>query len=129
VWGIRMRAVVVDPEMGVRTLVCTVLEQAGCDVVLARDSNEAQRAGLSLFHRLVTAVDLEQRSGGINLAHVLRGSRPDIRIVYLTEGDVAITSCPPDDGGLILKKPFTIPQLRRAVTSVFGRTHEAARGT
>ena len=125
----RKRALVVDAQMGVRTLVGTVLQRDGFDVVLARDSNEARRAGFRQFDLLVTAVDLERQEGGITLAHVLRAFHPNIHIMYLTQRDFPMPPRHFDDGAAILKEPFTIAQLRGAVTAVFGGPQQTGRGT
>ena len=119
----RKRALVVDAQMGVRTLVGTVLRRDGFDVELACDSKEGRRAGFKQFELLVTAIDLEQQAGGIALAHVLRAYHPDIHIIYLTQRDRAMPPHPLDDGATILKEPFTIAQLRGTIAATFSGLH------
>jgi len=125
----RKRALVVDAQMGVRTLVGTVLKRDGFDVVLARDSNEGRRAGFKQFDLLVTAVDLEQQEGGIKLAHALRAFHPNIHIMYLTQRELPIPPHVDDDGVVVLKEPFTIAQLRGAVAAAFDGRQQTGRAT
>lgn len=124
------RALVVDAQMGVRTLVGTVLQRDGFEVELACSLKEGRCAGFKEFDLLVTAIDLDQQEEGIALAHVLRASSPDLHILYLPQPGAAT---PPhaldDEGATILKEPFTIDQLRGAVVAVFDGAHHAERGT
>ena len=123
------RALVVDAQMGVRTLVGTVLQRDGFEVELARNSKEGRCAGFKEFDLLVTAIDLDQQEGGIALAHVLRASYPDLHIMYLTQPGAATPPHALDEGATFLKEPFTIDQLRGAVVAVFNGAHHAERGT
>lgn len=123
------RALVVDAQMGVRTLVGTVLQRDGFEVELARNSKEGRCAGFKEFDLLVTAIDLDQQEGGIALAHVLRAHSPDLHIMYLAQRDAVTPPHALDDGATILKEPSTIDQLRGAVVAVFNGAHQAERGT
>ena len=66
--------------MGVRTLVSTVLECDGFNVVLTCNPDEALAAGFAQFELLVTAIDHEQPLDGVDLARTLRALHPDIQI-------------------------------------------------
>jgi len=102
--------------MGVRTLVSTVLERHGFSVLSAGNPDEARAAGFSKLELLVTAVDLDRPLDGVDLARTLRALHPDIHIMYLTRRGLPL-SPPPlnDDHVVVLREPFTIDQLRRAV--------------
>ena len=82
---IRKRVLVMDTQMGVRTLVSTVLERDGFNVVLTCNPDEALAAGFVQFERLVTATDLEQPLDGVDLFRTLRALHPDIQITYRTQ--------------------------------------------
>ena len=115
----RTQAVVVDAQMGVRTLVSTVLQHDGFNVVLACNPDEARAAGFAKFDLLVTAIDLEQPLGGVDLARTLRALHPDIQIMYLTQREFLVSPRLSDDHIVVLKEPFTIEQLRAAVREAF----------
>ena len=124
----RKRALVVDTQMGVRTLVSTVLERDGFDVVLTCHPDEALAAGFAQFDLLVTAIDLEEPLDGVDLARTLRALHPEIQIMYLTQRDFLVPSDLSDDRVVVLKEPFTIDQLRGAVRAACGGRQQTRHG-
>ncbi len=104
---------VVDDRPVERTLVRTILEKAGYDVVLAGDGQEAQeRFAETRPDLLLTDVHMPGLSGPA-LARKLRQTLPDLSVILMSGLEVHTDL--PNAG--ILRKPFDVDELLAAVRS------------
>jgi CheY-like chemotaxis protein len=120
VWRASGAVLVVDDELGVRTLTRSVLERAGLTVILAEDGATA----VDIFRERssevrVAMVDLTMPGldGRETLAQI-RQIRPDVPAILMsgyTPED--LDDCPPHE---FLQKPFTPSALRTIVRRILG---------
>lgn len=117
----------VDDEPGVRTLVRTILQQAGYQVLEACDGLD----GLSLLQRLSGAIDLlitdirMPRMDGVQLANAVQEAYPKIPVMFISglpldndaigAGETAATR-------MMLRKPFLPSALLKAVRPLLQKT-------
>jgi two-component system, cell cycle sensor histidine kinase and response regulator CckA len=108
----------VEDEDPVRELVRRVLADAGYRVLPASRPSEAERllAGESDVDLLLTDVVMPEMSGH-ELAARIRGSRPEIRTLFIS-GYVHEVADASQLEGRLLKKPFAPTELTRAVRRV-----------
>jgi PAS domain S-box-containing protein len=113
---------VVDDEADVRSIVRRQVESLGHRVLMAEAPTEAllMLQGPAPPDLLLTDVVLGGAMDGIALATTARESRPDLPVIFMS-GFAAV----PDAqarirklGAPLLSKPFTTPQLERAVNTV-----------
>jgi two-component system cell cycle sensor histidine kinase/response regulator CckA len=109
---------VVDDEDGVRDVASLALEEAGYQVLRARDAGEA----LSLLHEVDQPVDLALIDfnlpgvDGRRLATQISAAAPTTRILYMSgvdPDDLAERGIFPDSW--FIQKPFTLTQLTARV--------------
>src|SRR5262249_11998623 len=113
---------VVEDEDDVRTVVRRQLESLGHTVLVAEAATEA----LLLLHGpaapdvLVADVVLGAGMNGLDLAAAARRFRPNLPVIFVS-GYTAVSEAQQrirEMGALLLSKPFTTPQLERAVREV-----------
>jgi len=109
----------VEDDESVRRLAATVLGQAGFTVLEAGDGAEAVRVAEGHdgpVHLLVTDVVMPGM-GGRELAGQLAGSRPGVKVLYLSgyTDDAVVRHGVLEDHVRFLQKPFTPATLTRAV--------------
>ena len=112
---------VVEDEPDVRTIVRRQLESMGHRVLVAEAATEA----LLLLQGgapdvLLTDVVLKTGINGIELAQAARQARPGLPVIFMS-GYTAVPEAQQkirDTGAPLLSKPFTTPQLERAVNTV-----------
>jgi CheY-like chemotaxis protein len=113
---------VVEDEPMVRTLTVRFLRSLGYTVLEAKNG----RAALGLVEDLSVSIDLivtamvMPEMGGLEMVGRLHGTRPNVQVLFLSAYAAEIT------GGLdlnlsFLQKPFTRPELARAVRRVLTR--------
>jgi two-component system, cell cycle sensor histidine kinase and response regulator CckA len=119
---------VADDEEGVRSLVASVLQEAGYTVELARDGGEAVERLRTLGGRVrLILLDLTMPIlGGAEAATELRRLQPDIPIVAMSGyGDIEVmqrfSEAGVDD---FLPKPFTPDELAAKVRDVLPELHQ-----
>ena len=80
------RALVVEDEGLMASLIALALQQANFDVELASSVAEAKRA-IGKFDPDVALIDISLGDGptGVDLAHMLRNERPDIGVLILSK--------------------------------------------
>jgi signal transduction histidine kinase/CheY-like chemotaxis protein len=110
---------VVEDEPGVRALVCTVLQQAGYQVLEAADPEAAQRLAGAYAERidlLLTDFVLPTMNG-LEIARILAGNRPEMRCLYMSgyTDDVMMHHGVSTAELVFLQKPFTPAALLTAV--------------
>lgn len=106
---------VVEDEPDVRAWVALALQQMGYAVVEAASPEiglELAKSHPGPIHLLLTDV-MMPRIIGPELAHLIVGARPGIKVLYMS-GYADDSSFPPElreDGMVLLKKPFTASAL------------------
>jgi CheY-like chemotaxis protein len=115
---------VVEDEADVRTIVRRQLESLGHRVLVAEGATEAllliQSPGAPEL--LLTDVVLSGKMDGIALAKAARVARPNLPVIFMS-GYTAVPEAQQrmrETGAPLLSKPFTTPQLARAVNAVCG---------
>ena len=113
---------VVEDEPDVRAMVRRQLESLGHRVLVAEAATEALLLlrGPGAPDVLLTDVVLKTGVNGIDLAQAAREARPGLPLIFMS----GYTTVPEaqqrigDTGAPLLSKPFTTPQLERAVNAV-----------
>jgi CheY-like chemotaxis protein len=113
---------VVEDEADVRTIVRRQLESLGHRVLVAEAATEALLLiqGPGAPELLLTDVVLSGQMDGIELANAARAARPNLAVIFMS-GYTAVPEAQQrmrDAGAPLLSKPFTTPQLARAVNAV-----------
>ena len=113
---------VVEDEPDVRTIVRRQLESLGHRVLVAEAATEALLLlqGPGAPDLLLTDVVLKTGINGIDLAQIAREARPGLPVIFMS-GYTAVPEAQQrirDTGAPLLSKPFTTPQLERAVNAV-----------
>ena len=123
---------VVEDEPEVRAIVRRQLESLGHRVLVAEAATEALLLiqGPGAPDLLLTDVVLKTGINGIDLAQAAREARPGLPVIFMS----GYTSVPKaqqrirDTGAPLLSKPFTTPQLERAVNTVCAAPRSGSRG-
>jgi PAS domain S-box-containing protein len=113
---------VVEDETDVRNIVRRQLESLGHRVLVAEADTEALLLlqGPGAPDMLLTDVVLATGMNGIDLAKAARALRPELPVVFMS-GFTAVPDALQrirETGAPLLSKPFTTPQLERAVNAV-----------
>ena len=119
---------VVEDEVDVRTIVRRQLESLGHRVLVAEAATEALLLiqGPGAPDVLLTDVVLKTGMNGIDLAQAARAARPGLPVIFMS-GYTAVPEAQQrirDTGAPLLSKPFTTPQLERAVNAVCAALRE-----
>ncbi|MCM3878695.1 MAG: response regulator [Vicinamibacterales bacterium] len=114
---------VVDDDAPIRTIAKRVLEQRGCEVLVAPDSASAFRvadAHPSAVQLLITDI-MMPKGNGITLAKAFLAKWPDTRVLYMSGYDAETIELVPNrgaPGGPFLTKPFTPAELLESVENL-----------
>ena len=113
---------VVEDEADVRTIVKRQLERLGHRVLVAEAATEALLLlqGPGAPDVLLTDVVLKTGINGIDLAQAARKARPGLPVIFMS-GYTAVPEAQQrirETGAPLLSKPFTTPQLERAMDAV-----------
>jgi len=123
-WSASGRVLVIDDEAGIRRLASLLLEEAGFDVDLAADGDEALeriRAGSGIPDLILLDLTMPRRSG-IEVLEELRRENADAPVVLMsgfTESEVA-SVLESDPHTYFLQKPFTSETLKRVIHNALG---------
>ena len=127
----KLRMLVVEDELALRSLVTTMLEEMGCVVLTAENGPRALellRTG-GTFDLLVTDLVLPGGLTGVDIAREAQALCPDLRILFMSgypEGAVRSNSMlRPGDN--LLKKPFRKGELVEFVLRALGSRGGGAR--
>jgi two-component system, cell cycle sensor histidine kinase and response regulator CckA len=120
--SISRRILVVEDEGDVRSIVRRQLETLGHRVLVAEAATEALLLlqGPGSPDLLVSDIVLATGMNGIDLAAAARELKPGLPVVFMT-GYTAVPDALKrirDTGAPLLSKPFTTPQLERAINAV-----------
>ena len=123
-----LRVLVAEDEPLVRQILSTMLRFLGCEATFVRDGEAAVRdfaaslAGPAPYDLVLMDLTMP-RMDGVAATRALRGMAPDVRVIAMT-GFVAEyeRARSKENGfGAWLDKPFTLEELRAAMTAVLGR--------
>jgi len=115
----RAKVLLVEDEPMIRAIGMDALEDAGYEVIEARDADEAVRILelLGEVHVLFTDIRMPGSMDGLALARLVHERWPAMKIL-ITSGDTfPRTSQLPDDGHF-LAKPYRMDALQNEVTSL-----------
>ena len=106
----------------------TMLRELGFEVELASDANAALRAinGDATFDLMFTDIVMAGQLDGIALARIVRQRRPGLPILLATGYSSAAIAA--RDEFSILRKPYQITQLSRAIAGVVAQTRATNAG-
>jgi CheY-like chemotaxis protein len=109
------RALVVDDDAQVLELVASMLEELGCETLLARSGTEALGtiANDQTIDVLVADITMPGLAGSA-LAERARSFRPELAVILLTGGAADSRGFP------LLRKPFAQSDLRRVMAETTG---------
>jgi DNA-binding response OmpR family regulator len=117
-----IRALVVDDEESMRTLVSRVLVQAGYETVVAADGLAAQEAATAMGRvDLLVTDEVMPRMTGHELAQWLRAREPQVKVLYLTGFRDRLDQFTHTlwAGESVLDKPCTPVELLAAISALF----------
>lgn len=115
----------VEDEVGIRTMTCKYLESLGYTVLEAENGQEA----LHVFHEHADAIQLVITDvimpgiRGDDLVREIRKEQPNISAIFIS-GYVDAGQL--DENTCMLEKPFPFPELGRLVEDSLGKTNHAA---
>ena len=108
----------VEEEPLTRELNRDMLERHGFRVLTASNASEAEglARGQQTFDVLMAPWAADGRGSAPGFVHVLRGMRPNLRVLLIGDDpDGSLGSIPPRDGAPVLMKPFSGDSLGRAI--------------
>jgi CheY-like chemotaxis protein len=120
----------VEDNPAILRLTREALERLGY-TVLSADGGiaalEAEQSHTGPIDLLVSDVVMPA-IGGIELAEILRGGRPDLKVMFMSgyPAGSAMQPLPIPAGSLLLRKPFSYEELARAVRASLSPIEEAA---
>ncbi len=115
---------VVDDQAQIRSLIRQALEPYGATILEASNGYEA----LTVSRRRQGPISLAMIDfmmpglSGLDLAAELGRDVPDLKILYMSSAveSIAIESLLRRSPGLVLSKPFTLPELLQRICSLLG---------
>ena len=113
--GGTMKILIVDDELGIRTMVASTLKRASYDTIVASDGAEAlQLLGCGLVvDALITDIRMPGADGW-TVARAYREQFPELPVLYVTgQADDML----PVPGGVLIKKPFRMSQILTALST------------
>jgi PAS domain S-box-containing protein len=108
---------VVEDEPSLRTLVATMLETKGYEVVVAESAEEAVDFARQERIDLILTDLVMPRMSGRELAARVRGERASVRVLFMSgyADEAIVRNGSLEPGAAFLEKPFTAAQLARRV--------------
>lgn len=116
---LKTKVLLVEDEPMIRAIGMDALEDAGYDVVEARDADEAVRIleMLGEVHVLFTDIRMPGSMDGLELAKLVHERWPAVKIL-ITSGDTWPRPAQIPDHGHFLPKPYRLEALQNEVTSL-----------
>jgi CheY-like chemotaxis protein len=113
--GGTMKILIVDDELGIRTMVASTLKRIGYDTIVASDGAEAlQLLGCGLVvDALITDIRMPGADGW-TVARAYREQLPELPVLYVTGQTDDMLPVP---GGVLIKKPFRMSQILTALST------------
>jgi len=119
--SLKAKVLLVEDEPIIRAVGTDALEEAGYEVIEARDADEAVRLleMLGEVHVLFTDIRMPGSMDGLELAKFVHERWPKVKIL-VTSGDTWPQTAQLPDDGHFLPKPYRLDALQEEVTSLFG---------
>ncbi len=127
------RILVIDDDEGVRTTLEIMLQEAGLDVLMARDGNQ----GLELFlahpvDMVITDMLMPLKSGNETISEIRRRN-PRVPIIAMSGGRMAekgnrLAAARKNGADRVIEKPFDYDALSALVHDLLPRRFEASAG-
>lgn len=116
------RVLLVEDDLGVRTVVENLLLEMGCDVVAAEDGPAALRIldSGAPFDLLLSDVVMPGGLSGVELANHAQAARPSLKVILSTGYAADHLDNVGERGWSILRKPFQGGALSRALRAALG---------
>jgi len=116
----KTKVLLVEDEPMIRAIGIDALEEAGYEVMEARDADEAVRIleQAGEVHVLFTDIRMPGSMDGLALAKLVHERWPAMKIL-ITSGDTFPRSAQIPDDGHFLAKPYRLDALQSEVTSLF----------
>jgi len=116
----KTKVLLVEDEPMIRAIGMDALEEAGYEVMEARDADEAVRIleQAGEVHVLFTDIRMPGSMDGLALAKLVHERWPAMKIL-ITSGDTFPRSAQIPDDGHFLAKPYRLDALQSEVTSLF----------
>lgn len=120
------KILVVDDEEPIRTLVGKIVAKDGHEVMEAEDGVRACETYQDAEIDLIITDLVMPRKNGIEMIMQLKKSRPDIKVIAISggagfSGQIDLLSVAQLLGARhIIKKPFTVDEIRTAVNDMLG---------
>ena len=116
------RILVVDDEIGIRSLMRKILLREGYDVFEAGDAKEAMQIVRQQDVDLLLTDVVMPEVNGRQLAEQVLALRPQVRVLYVSgfTDETAVESGNYPPGSMLLQKPFTLGSLLKKVKEVLG---------
>jgi len=112
-----MKILCVDDDRLVLAITAELIRSMGHDVIEAPCGRDAAAAirGEAPIDLLITDIGMSDGCGGFELAAYARAVRPEVRVIFFSGlADIA----PAGGDAMLLRKPCTLRELRRAIASV-----------
>ena len=111
-----MQALVADNDFVVRQLLGRYLKRLGCAVAECADGEALLEASRRLKPDLVVSeANMPGKLNGLDACRLIRHERKDAAIVLITGSSGGIAEIPKGEFDLVLNKPFSLDDLRKAV--------------
>ena len=113
------KILLVEDEVLIQEILLAQLEEAGFDIHMANDANQAiaeLNAGAERFKAVVTDIKLKEGPDGWEVARRVRELVPDMPIVYITGDSTHEWSSKGVPNSLVIAKPFAPAQLITAIS-------------
>lgn len=117
---VKTKVLVVEDEPLIRAVGLDALEEAGYEVIEAKDADEAVRIleMLGEVHVLFTDIRMPGSMDGLALARLVHERWPAMKILVTSGDTLPKTGQIPDDGHF-LPKPYRLDALQDEVTALF----------
>jgi len=115
------KILLVEDEVLIQEILLAQLEEAGFDIVMANDANQAiaeLNAGAERFKAVVTYIKLKEGPDGWEVARRVREHVPDMPIVYITGDSTHEWSSKGVPDSVVLLKPFAPMQLSTTISTL-----------
>jgi signal transduction histidine kinase len=119
--GERKRILVVDDDTSTREMISHMLDQIGCDTIMARNGNEAMEILRSTpTPIMITGMNMPETEG-MELIKSIRTGFPDTRILCMTSQGASQAHSDWVAFGAVdhITKPFTVDEMRAKLDRVF----------
>jgi DNA-binding response OmpR family regulator len=115
----------VEDEEAIRHLLEDTLEEAGFEMVMASDGDQALselEADAERFRALVTDISLGRGPDGWEVARRARELKPDMAVVYMSGGSGHEWAAQGVPKSVLVPKPFAPVQIVTAVSNLLNET-------